>query len=183
MPPPAVPLPVVPLPVVPLPVVPLPVVPLPVAPGTPVVPFAVCPGGVPIRPPKPPPPGPPPIPPTPAGPADGSAPECAELIVATEYAAGPVSALTASSAPAKTPARRAAVRCSFSSGRIIRTPAPRTPVSRTSHRSHGCQEGVSLSNAKPQPAVSRMPPASVARGNHSLRRRQSTDIAPPTSAP
>ena len=105
------------------------------------------------------------------------------LIVDSEYAVGPASALTVSSAPANSPARRAAVRCSFSSGSNTSAPAAITPVSRTTHRNHGCHVGVWFSSAKLQPAVSRIPPASVARGNHWSRRRQSTDIAAPISAP
>src|SRR5205807_937435 len=124
-----------------------------------------------------------PMPPAPAGPADGSAPVCATLIVDSEYAVGPASALTASTAAVNSPKRRAAVRCSFNSGSNISNPAASTPVNSTTQRSHGCHEGVWFNSAKLHPAVRRAPPAKVARGNHEARHRQSTDIAAAITAP
>src|SRR5690349_10673311 len=124
----------------PPPGIPPPVVVRPV-PGCPVVPVPVCPGGVPIRPPGKPPPRPPPMPPIPAGPAVGIAPACAVLMVSREYAVGPASALNVSTAAAAIPARRAAVRCSLSSGNSNTRPAASTPVVSTTQRSQGCQVG------------------------------------------
>src|SRR2546423_4392869 len=160
-----------------------------------VLPFKRPPGPPPAAPPpigprpvtpKPPPPPPPPRPGgppapngrlAPAGPADGMAPECAVLAVATEYAPGPTRPITAAVTATAT-ARRPRNQCPAST----KAAAPNPPTS-ASQRSPWFQSGVRSSSVYDPSAVAANATARAPRASTSPRRRHNIAAPIPTMAP